>query len=220
MEKRAFKEGVYSGIALMTKALSSPNRLEIIDLLAQGEKTVENISAEIGASVANTSQHLQVLKNARLVSTRKQGHFIYYNLANPSVFQAWQALRSLSIRQIPQVEKVINDFRQEKDTLAGVTMEQLVEKMKSDQLVLLDVRPAEEYALGHIPQAISVPPGEWESRLNTLPREKEIIAYCRGPFCVFADEAVAVLKSKGYQAIRLEEGFPDWKLRGLPVSLQ
>lgn len=219
MEKREFKESVYGGIAQMTKALSNPHRLEIIDLLAQGEKTVEMIASEIGASIANASQHLQVLKNARLVLIRKRGHFSYYRLANPQVFEAWQALRSLSIRQMPQVERVVRDFRTEIDTLEAVSMEELIGKMEADQVVLLDVRPTEEYQLGHIPKAISVPPNEWDQHLQHIPRNKEVIAYCRGPFCVFADEAVAYLKNQGYRAIRLEEGFPDWKFRGLPVAV-
>ncbi|WP_345243710.1 metalloregulator ArsR/SmtB family transcription factor [Nibrella saemangeumensis] len=218
MEKRKFKESVYSGISQLTKALSNPHRLEIIDLLAQGEKTVEVIAEEIGQSVANASQHLQVLKQARLVSTRRQGHYIFYNLANPDVFSAWQSLRSLSIRQIPDVKQVLNDFRHERNSLEAISIDELTEKLASDDLILVDVRPAEEYRMGHIPQAISVPVDQWDVQLDTLPLHKEVIAYCRGPFCVFADEAVARLRGKGYRAIRLEEGFPDWKGRGLPIA--
>jgi rhodanese-related sulfurtransferase len=219
MEKRAFKAGVYGGIAQMTKALSNPHRLEVLDLLAQGEKTVEAIAEEINASVANASQHLQVLKQARLVSTRKQGHFVFYSLANPSVFQAWQALRALSIRQLPDVERVVQDFRTERNTLEEISIEELVGRLKADQVLLLDVRPTEEYQAGHIPKAVSIPPGNWEQHLKGLPQDKDVVAYCRGPFCVFADEAVSYLKSRGYRATRLEEGFPDWKLRGLPVAI-
>jgi rhodanese-related sulfurtransferase len=218
MGKRAFKESVYGGIAQMTKALSNPHRLEIIDLLAQGEKTVEMIAREIGASIANASQHLQVLKNARLVLNRKHGHFNFYSLANPQVFGAWQALRTLSIGQMPEVAHVVRDFRTERDTLESISLEELIGKMASDEVVLLDVRPVDEYYLGHIPGAISIPPPEWE-QLHAIPTHKEVVAYCRGPFCVFADEAVAYLKGQGYQAIRLAEGFPDWKLRGLPVAV-
>ncbi|WP_247236790.1 metalloregulator ArsR/SmtB family transcription factor [Telluribacter sp. SYSU D00476] len=219
MEKREFKERVYGGIAQMTKALSNPHRLEIIELLAQGEKTVEVIAAEVRATVANASQHLQVLKQSRLVNTRKQGHYVYYRLSSPEVFQAWLALRTLSIRELPEVEKVVNDFRKEKNSLEGVSIEELIQKLQADEVIMLDVRPTEEYLLGHIPRAISVPPAEWEQQLLTLPSDKEIIAYCRGPFCVFADDAVALLKSKGYRATRLEAGFPDWKHQGLPVEL-
>jgi rhodanese-related sulfurtransferase len=219
MEKRVFKAGVYGGIAQMTKALSNSHRLEVLDLLAQGEKTVEAIAEEINASVANASQHLQVLKQARLVSTRKQGHFVFYSLANPSVFQAWQALRALSIRQLPDVERVVQDFRTERNTLEEISIEELVGRLKADEVLLLDVRPAEEYQAGHIPKAVSIPPGNWEERLKGLPQDKDVVAYCRGPFCVFADEAVSYLKSRGYRATRLEEGFPDWKLRGLPVAI-
>lgn len=218
MEKRDFKEQVYGGIAQMTKALSNPHRLEIIELLAQGEKTVEAIAAEVSTSVANASQHLQVLKQARLVSVRKQGHYSYYGLFSPEVFNAWHALRSLSIRQLPDVQQVIRDFRTDQKTLEGISLTTLIRKLESNQIVLLDVRPTDEYRIGHIPHAISIPPGEWDEQLEKLPADKEVIAYCRGPFCVFADEAVARLKSMGYRATRLEEGFPDWKLRGLPVA--
>jgi rhodanese-related sulfurtransferase len=203
----------------MTKALSNSHRLEVLDLLAQGEKTVEAIAGEINASVANASQHLQVLRQARLVSTRRQGHFVFYSLANPSVFQAWQALRALSIRQLPDVERVVQEFRTGRNTLEEISIEELVGRLKADEVLLLDVRPTEEYQAGHIPMAVSIPPGNWEERLQGLPQDKDVVAYCRGPFCVFADEAVSYLKSRGYRATRLEEGFPDWKLRGLPVAI-
>jgi rhodanese-related sulfurtransferase len=219
MEKRDFKAGVYGGIAQMTKALSNSHRLEVLDLLAQGEKTVEAIAGEINASVANASQHLQVLRQARLVSTRRQGHFVFYSLANPSVFQAWQALRALSIRQLPDVERVVQEFRTGRNTLEEISIEELVGRLKAHEVLLLDVRPTEEYQAGHIPRAVSIPPGNWEERLQGLPQDKDVVAYCRGPFCVFADEAVSYLKSRGYRATRLEEGFPDWKLRGLPVAI-
>jgi len=220
MGKRHFKEALYGSIALMTKALSNPHRLEIIDLLAQGEKTVEAVALEIGASIANASQHLQVLKQARLVSTRRQGHHIFYSLSNNEVFSAWYALRTLSIGQMPQVQQIINDFRSGRDSLEAITIEALQHRLNSDEVLLLDVRPAEEYRQGHIPKAVSVPVDQWDLLLDSFPQHKQIVAYCRGPFCVFADEAVARLKSKGYRAIRLEEGFPDWKSRGLPVALQ
>ncbi|MDB5240668.1 MAG: metalloregulator ArsR/SmtB family transcription factor [Spirosoma sp.] len=202
----------------MTKAFCNPHRLEIMDLLAQGEKTVEVIAAEISASVANASQHLQVLKQAHLVTTRKQAHHIYYDLANADVFNTWYTLRSLSIRQMPQVKEVIRDFRHERDSLEAVSVDELYQRLHSDEVVLLDVRPTEEYQRGHIPHAISIPLEQWDSLLATLPRHKQIIAYCRGPFCVYSDEAVVQLKRKGYHAVRLEEGFPDWKKRGLPVA--
>jgi rhodanese-related sulfurtransferase len=217
VEKREFKQQVYGGIGQLTKALANPHRLEIIDLLAQGEKMVEAIATEIDVSIANASQHLQVLKQARLVTIRKQGHYMFYTLANADVFAVWQALRGLSIRQLPDVEKVIRDYRTGQDALKGISLNVLIGKLERDEVILLDVRPAEEYRMGHIPNALSVPPGEWGQKLEGLPTGKEVIAYCRGPFCVFADEAVAYLKSKGYRAARLDEGFPDWKIRGLPV---
>ncbi|WP_020604927.1 ArsR/SmtB family transcription factor [Spirosoma spitsbergense] len=217
MEKREFKHEVYGGIGQLTKALANPHRLEIIDLLAQGEKMVEAIATEIDVSIANASQHLQVLKQARLVTIRKQGHYMFYTLANADVFAVWQALRGLSISQLPDVEKVIRDYRTGQGALKGISLNVLIGKLERDEVILLDVRPAEEYRMGHIPNALSVPPGEWGQKLEGLPTGEEVIAYCRGPFCVFADEAVAYLKSKGYRAARLDEGFPDWKIRGLPV---
>lgn len=203
MEKRTFKNSIYGGITQITKALASPQRLEIIDLLAQGEKTVETIAGEVGASVANASQHLQVLKQARLVITRKQGHFVYYALSDPAVFQAWQSLRSLSIRQLPEVEKLIGDFRNDRDTLEGISMDELLGRLESEQVLLVDVRPADEYRMGHIPRALSAPPDAWDEQFDHLPRTKEIIAYCRGPFCMYADEAVSRLKGMGFRAARL-----------------
>lgn len=219
MDKRAFKNSIYGGIAQMTRALANPHRLEIIDLLAQGEKTVETIAGEVGASVANVSQHLQVLKQARLVNIRKQGHYVYYTLSDPAIFLAWQSLRSLSIRQLPDVEKLVRDFRTDRDTLEGISIDELLRRLESEQIVLVDVRPTDEYRMGHIPQALSAPPDAWGMSFDHLPRTKEIIAYCRGPFCVYADEAVAHLKSKGYRAFRLEAGFPDWQAQGLPVAV-
>lgn len=219
MDKRAFKNSIYAGIAQMTRALANPHRLEIIDLLAQGEKTVETIAGEVGASVANASQHLQVLKQARLVNIRKQGHYVYYALSDPAIFLAWQSLRSLSIRQLPDVEKLVRDFRTDRDTLEGISIDELLRRLESEQIVLVDVRPTDEYRMGHIPQALSAPPDAWGMSFDHLPRTKEIIAYCRGPFCVYADEAVAYLRGRSYRAFRLEAGFPDWQAQGLPVAV-
>lgn len=218
MDKRTFKDNVYGNIAQLSKAMANPHRLEIIDLLAQGEKTVEVISGETGLSVANASQHLQVLKKARLVLTRRQSQFIYYKLASLEVFNAWYGLRSLAMHQLPGVEKVISGFRAERGTLEGLSIDALLSRLDSKGIILLDVRPADEYQLGHIPQALTLPPDTWDTRMSSLPRQKEIIVYCRGPFCVYADEAVARLKTAGYHATRLNEGFPDWQRRGLPIA--
>ena len=219
MNKREFKDKVYDELAKITKALANPHRLEIIELLAQGEFSVEQISIQTNLSIANTSQHLQVLKTAQLVVVTRQGNFIHYRLANTNVFKAWKALRDLGLERIASVEKIVKDFRQSKFKFESVTIDDLVKKLKSEKVTILDVRPDAEFKKGHIENAISIPIDELESRLKELPKRNQIVAYCRGPFCVYADEAVALLNKAGYKATRLEEGFPDWALMGLPIEM-
>lgn len=218
MEKRAFKDKVFGELAKVSSALANPKRLEIIDLLAQGERTVEKISNETGMSVANASQHLQVLKSGNLVEIRREGNFIRYRLASDKVSLIWQLLRELGTERIAEIEKVLKDFRAQKKGLESVTIDELLKKMHKQNVLLIDVRPQEEYESGHIANALSIPIGQLAKRLKDLPKNKEIIAYCRGPYCVFADEAIELLVKKKFKARRLEEGFPDWKLRGLPVE--
>ncbi|GAA4388869.1 metalloregulator ArsR/SmtB family transcription factor [Hymenobacter koreensis] len=219
MEKREFKDRVYQGITQLTKALANSHRVEIVELLAQGEKTVEHIAAETGVSVANASQHLQVLKGVQLLATRRQGNHIFYRLANDTVFAAWQSLRTLGLLQLAEVAQLVHDFRDERHTLERLSIEELVERQLNEPVVLLDVRPAEEYRLGHIPQALSMPLTELAEHARALPTGQLVVAYCRGPFCVFADEAVTYLRGLGYPAVCLSEGYPDWKQRGLPVAI-
>jgi rhodanese-related sulfurtransferase len=218
MEKRKFKDKVYGELAKVTKALANPHRLEIIELLAQGDYSVEQISVQTNLSIANASQHLQVLKTAQLVSFIRSGNFIHYRLANTNVFRAWKALRELGVERIASIDKLVRDFRQSKFKLESVTIKELIEKIKSEKVTILDVRPDTEYRKGHIADAISIPLNELSGRLKQLPKRNEIIAYCRGPFCVFADEAVAILTKAGYKAKRLEEGFPDWATMGLAIE--
>ena len=218
MNKREFKDKVYGELAKVTKALANPHRLEIIDLLAQGPFTVELIANYTGMSVANTSQHLQKLKSAKLVSISRDGNFINYTLAGENIFDAWSALRKLGQVYNDEIEKVVNDFRKGHNALESIDAESLARMIKNDGVILLDVRPEEEYSRGHIHRAISVPIEELGKKLKHLPKSKMIVAYCRGPFCVYADEAVALLKRKGYTAKRLNEGFPDWAIKGLPVE--
>lgn len=218
MEKRIFKDKAYSLLANMVKAMANPHRLEVVDLLGQGEKTVEEIANETSMSIANTSQHLQVLKVANLVEIRREGNFIYYKLAHEEIYRSWQTLRELGLKHIAEMERLVNDFREKRNTLEALNIDELLKRMKSKQVVVLDVRPAKEFENGHIPGAINVPVEELAAKLKKLPRSKEYVAYCRGPFCVFADEAVNVLTKKGFKARRLVEGLPDWKLRGLPVE--
>lgn len=209
MEKRGFKDTIYTAIAGMTKAFSSPNRLEIIDLLANGEKTVEQIAMQTAISVANASQHLQVLKTARLVRSRRDGHFIFYSLNGPAAYGAWKALRDLALELEPTVQLTLRQFRQDMDTPGSL---HYGDRPAHDGVLYLDVRPADEYAAGHLPAAHSIPVAELPGRLAELPHDKTIIAYCRGPFCTYADEAVQLLRANGFKALRLEESYLDVQL--------
>ena len=219
MNKRQFKDNVYGGLARITKSMANPHRLEIIELLAQGEFSVEQIADQTNLSIANASQHLQVLKVAQLVDITRQGNFIYYRLSNSNVFKAWKALRELGVERIASIEKVVKEFRKSKFDFETVTIDGLIEKLDSGKVTILDVRSESEFNQGHIAHAVSIPINELSKRLKELPRRKEIIAYCRGPFCVYADEAVKILTKAGYKATRLEEGFPDWKLQDLPIEV-
>ena len=219
MNKRDFKNKVYEELAKITKALANSHRLEIIELLAQGEFSVEQIAIQTSLSVANASQHLQLLKTSQLVEINRQGNFIYYRLANTNVFKAWKALRELGVERISSIEKIIKDFKQAKFSFESLSINELITKLEKGRVTILDVRPETEYRKGHIANAVSIPIEQLEKRLKELPKRNEIIAYCRGPFCVFADEAVALLSKKGYNAIRLEEGYPDWQLEGLPIEV-
>jgi rhodanese-related sulfurtransferase len=218
MNKRVFKDKVYQELAKITKALSNPHRLEIIELLAQGDYAVEQIAEQTNLPIANASQHLQVLKVAQLVDINRQGNFIYYRLANSNVFKTWKALRELGVERIATIEKLVKDFRQSKFKFESVTIDELIGKLESGKVTLLDVRPQAEFNKGHIANAVSIPIDELKERMKELPKRTEIVAYCRGPFCVYADEAVAMLCKAGYKAIRLEEGFPDWQIQGLQVE--
>lgn len=219
MNKREFKDRVYDELARLTKALANPHRLEIVELLAQGDYAVEQISAQTDLSIANASQHLQVLKAARLVDVTRNGKFIHYRLANTNVFKAWRALRELGVQQIASVDKLVKDFRQSRIPTEAITINELSRRIQSGKVTILDVRPESEYRKGHIANAVSIPFDELAKRLKELPKRNEIIAYCRGPFCVFADDAVSLLNKAGYKATRLDQGFPDWASMGKPVQI-
>jgi rhodanese-related sulfurtransferase len=205
-------------MADITKALGNSNRLEIIDLLAQGPASVEYISENTKLSTANASQHLQVLKNSKLVTTDRQGKYIYYSLAGNQVFQVWCALRRLGFSQNAELARLVNDYRENKESLETITSEELMSKMGGDEVVVIDVRPRHEYELSHIKNAKSLPKEHLHNELNNIPKDKKIVAYCRGPLCVMADDVIELLKQKGYDAARLEKGFPDWVALGLPVE--
>lgn len=219
MGKREFKDKIYGELARITKALANPHRLEMIELLAQGDFSVEQIAEHTNLPMANASQHLQVLKKAQLVDVSRQGNFIHYRLANGNVFKAWKALRDLGVDRMGTIDKLVRDFRQSTFKSEAITLEMLIGKLESGKITLLDVRPRSEFHNGHIAKAISIPLTELKERMIELPKRRAIVAYCRGPFCLYADEAVAMLKRAGFKATRLEEGFPDWKIKGLPIEV-
>jgi ArsR family transcriptional regulator len=203
--------------ARIGKAVSHPARLELLDLLAQGEKSVETLARQAGLSVTNTSNHLKELRISGLVTARRDSTHVYYNLADPAVHEFLRCLQNIARRQLAEVRQIVQDYFAEPDTLEPVSATELRERMRSADVVVLDVRPGDEYGSGHIPGAISIPVGELESRLSELSPETEVVAYCRGPYCVMALQAVDILRSHGYRARRLEEGMPDWRLSGLSV---
>ncbi|WP_406843458.1 metalloregulator ArsR/SmtB family transcription factor [Flavobacterium soyae] len=219
MNKRDFKNAIYGELAKITKAMANPHRMEIIDLLAQGPFAVEQVASHTGMSIANTSQHLQVLKTAGLVMIDRKGNFIYYALANENVFDAWRSLRELGMKQNTEARVVVDEFRKNYHSLKPVETDEIYKKVCSGEIILLDVRSEEEFKLGHIHQALSIPVDQILTRLKELSKEKEIIAYCRGPFCVYADQAVEILIKNGFKANRMKEGYPDWKFKNFPISV-
>ncbi len=218
VNKRQFKDELYEQFARIGKALSNPHRLELVELLAQGERTVEDLAAEANLPIANASQHLQVLRAAQLVDVRRDGLYAYYRLSDERVFRVWQVLRDLGEQQLAEVDRLVESFLQDRSPLQTINAAELLQRIEAGDVVVLDVRPELEYRSGHIPQARSIPMDELDTRLGELSRKKEIIAYCRGPYCVFADEAVALLQKHGYRARRLVEGLPDWQALNLPVE--
>ena len=219
MGDRAAKTVLFDGFARVGKALASGRRIELLDVLANGERTVDALAGEVGLSVANTSQHLQVLRQAGLVTGRRQATSIFYRLAAPDVFQLWQALRTLAASRLAEVERLAAAYLGARDELEPVTRQELARRLQDgDDLVVLDVRPAAEHAAGHLPGAVSIPVDELQRRLAELPADREIVAYCRGPYCAFAHDAVALLRQEGFSARRLEDGLPEWQAAGLAVT--
>jgi rhodanese-related sulfurtransferase len=219
MGDRAAKTALFDEFARAAKALASGRRIELVDVLANGERTVEALASEVGLSTANTSQHLQVLRQAGLVTARREGTSVHYRLAAPEVFQLWQALRTMAAGRLAEVERLAAAYRGGRDQLEPVTRQELARRLQDgDHLVVLDVRPVAEHAAGHVPGAVSIPVDELRRRLSELPGDREIVAYCRGPYCAFAHEAVAVLRKEGFSARRLEDGLPEWRAAGLAVA--
>ena len=215
---RAAKDALFDGFAEVAKALASGRRAEVVDVLAQGERSVEDIAEEIGQTVANTSHHLRAMARAGLVTTRRDGTRIFYRLAGDRVAELWAALRDVAAEHVAGLEKLASVYLGDRDGIEIIDRRELSERIRRGEVVVLDVRPEAEYAAGHIAGARSVPVGELRRHLKALPKDAEVVAYCRGPYCVYADDAVRELSRKGYRARRLLDGFPEWKRAGLPVS--
>ena len=218
MDRREFKSTLYKQLAKVTKALSNPHRLEILDLLAQGSFSVEYIAEHANMSVANASQHLQVLKRSGLVDTVRDGKYIYYELFDESVLETWRALRQLGFSRNHEISELLQDYRRRKDQLNLISSDELMQKLENNEVYLIDVRPVEEFNVGHIKQADSLPHKQIRKRMQELPKDREIVAYCRGPLCLMADEAVSLMKKEGLNACRLENGFADWLAEKRPVE--
>jgi rhodanese-related sulfurtransferase len=219
MADRVAKAALFDEFARVGRALASGRRIELLDVLANGERTVEALAGQVGLSVANTSHHLQVLRQAGLVTGRREGTSVHYRLAGPEVFELWRTLRTLAAGRLAEVERLAAAYLGARDELEPVTRQELARRLQDgDDLVVLDVRPAAEHAAGHLPGAVSIPVGELRQRLAELPRAREVVAYCRGPYCAFAHEAVALLRQAGFPARRLEDGLPEWRAAGLAVA--
>jgi rhodanese-related sulfurtransferase len=218
MADRVFKERLYEQFARVGSALGSRQRLELLDLLSQAPRHVEALAAEVESPVANVSQHLQALRAARLVETERQGTKVIYRLADDGVLGLWLALRSVAERRLTEVGQVVDDYATDRVTSEQLSRDELEVKLARGKLLLVDVRPAVEYESGHLPGAISVPVEVLAKRLGTLPRDRRIVVYCRGTYCQFADRAVSILRRKGFDAIRLKGGWPEWRAEGRPTT--
>jgi rhodanese-related sulfurtransferase/DNA-binding MarR family transcriptional regulator len=215
---RAFKDALYTQFARVGQAVSSPKRLELLDLLGQGEKTVEQLAEQTATAVKNTSAHLRALRQARLVETRRDGTYVWYRLADEAVAAFLLALQALGRHRYAEVREVAESYLERRDTLEPILPEELRRRLDAGDVTLIDVRPGDEFAAGHIPGALSVPVAELADRLRELPKRKEIVAYCRGRYCVLAVTAVELLRQRGYRARRLIESIPAWRARGYPVD--
>jgi rhodanese-related sulfurtransferase len=220
LSHRQFKDSIYEQLARIGKATASPKRLELLDLLCQAPRTVEVLAELSGLSVANASQHLKALREARLVTAEKKGLHVEYRVADARVGDFFRALRILAEGRLAELEQVTRQYLEQRGAMEPARGEELLRRVRDGEVTVLDVRPAEEYRAGHIPGAISVPIADLERRIAELPKDREIVAYCRGPYCVWAIEAVELLRKKGYRAQRMELGVLDWRARAYPVETQ
>jgi len=218
MARGAAKAALFDALASVAQALGSGRRAEIIDVLAQGERSVDDLAGEISQSVANTSQHLQVLARAGLVRSRREGTRIIYRLASDRVAELWAAVRSVAVRHVAEVSVLADEYLGERNEIEQLSAEELAQRLERGEVVLLDVRPGAEFRAGHIAGARSAPVDDLDAIVEKLPRRREVVAYCRGPYCVYADDAVRLLRSRGLKARRLDVGFPEWRRAGLPIE--
>lgn len=213
------KQALFAEFASVARAIGHPHRLEILEHLAQGERGVDALSDRVGLSIANTSQHLQQLKRAGLVTSRRDGKFILYRLVDNGTLELMHALFKVGERNLAEVDRIMRGYFNERDSMEPVSRAELLDRTRAGLVTVLDVRPVDEFAVGHLPGAINMPLGELEQHLAKLDPDREIVAYCRGEYCVLSYEAVAALRARGFKVRRLEEGFPEWKAEGLPVEL-
>jgi ArsR family transcriptional regulator len=212
------KHALFEQLALVARSLGNPHRLELLEHLAQGERSVEALAERTGLSIGNASQHLQQLRRSGLVANRRDRKFIHYRLADEGIVGLVTALRGVAERNLAEIDRILRGYFAERDSLEPVTRRELLERARDGLVTVLDVRPADEFALGHLPGAINVPLAELASRLDELDPDREVVAYCRGAYCVLSFEAVAALRARGLRARRLEEGYPEWRAAGLPVA--
>jgi rhodanese-related sulfurtransferase/predicted transcriptional regulator len=216
-QRRTAKDALFDGFASIARALSSGRRAEIVELLAQGERTVDEIAGELGQSIANTSHHLRTLARAGLLVSRRSGTHVHYRLASDDVLELWWAMRRLAASHVTDLARLARDYLGDRDEGAIISRDEVISRSKRGELLLVDVRPAPEYAAGHLPGAISIPPDQLEL-LDDLPADRDVVAYCRGPYCVYADDAVRHLRRRGRRAMRLEDGLPEWRLADGPIE--
>lgn len=219
MNNRAVKDVLYEQVARIGKATSSPKRLELLDLLAQGSKTVEVLANEVGIDIKLASAHLKALKEAHLVKAQRDGKYMVYQLTSPDVAALWVTLRQVAEAHLLELQHALGDMVSNPADLAGVSRSELLEQVRRGEVIVIDVRPESEYGVAHLPHARSLPLEELESRLTSLPIDKEIVAYCRGPFCVMSDAAVALLSAKGYRVRKIRDGVSEWQAAGMPIEL-
>ena len=217
MSRQSPKHALFAQFAVVAKTLGHAHRLELLEQLAQGERSVDVLAQRTGLSIANASQHLQQMLRAGLVANRRDGKFVYYRLADDAVLELLAVLRRIAEQNLAEVERVVRSYFDQRDSLEPVSRTELIQRLRAGTVTIIDVRPEDEFALGHLPGALNIPLRGLEDRLGEINRKQEVVAYCRGPYCVLSYEAVAALRARGFKARRLEDGLPEWRVAGLPV---